>query len=429
MLSSAASYTVLVCRNREYSPPHDMSATKMSSRWNYDKPDPPEMHGDTRPATCFSPRKRRKPDPPEMMNGITHRTPSPVAPKITLAISMKFPLDFSDRPIAQRFRHVVDLQPAARIGNHENATSSPFSPDSIGSSQRHSNNGEQRQSDCALQPESNMAEKVPASHGTGTTMPGNTCHIWAKESLKPRRDSISVNDEDSMPHAEDIPVTAHISRKRQVRPSHSLGKRPIVSTKGNPSLSSGSSPRKPNNGEKQVDSSPRAMKQTTSNRTESVANGMGHTAAVRCAPLQGPGSNFFHSSMLGYTESSPLPGIKQLMNFPQYFGQSARNGKRCCIMCGNLHPFVSRRGKETRTMTIIPEKNKGVCTACDETVWKVLESDLIIKWCRICRKFCPLTHFGERGMLRTCAPCRDYGREISRKHALRIRQSTASRLC
>lgn len=397
----------------------------MPSRWNNSKPDPPEMDGDiSGHAASFSITHRRKrPDPPEMMNGSmscpSRRTPSP-APEITVALAMKFPLDFSDRPIAQRFHHVTtDLGPTSRISDDETAARSlPFSPDIIGSSQWNSNHGQQQQRDVASQPESNMKETVPASPGsattTTTTTPANTRHIWTTG---------SSNNNDSVPYAADNPAMERISRKRQIKSSYSLRKRPTkVSTKGNPLSSFGSSPTKPDNGGKQVDAPPRATKQTTSSGTNLVANFI-----IRCTPLQEPGSNFFNSNMLEYMESSPVPGIRQLMNFPQYFGQVARNGKKCCIMCGHLHPFVSRTGKETRTsMTIIPKRNKGVCTACDERIWKVLESGLIIKWCRFCRKFWPLATFGKRGTLKTCGRCRAYVNEKSRMDALRIKESTKS---
>lgn len=114
------------------------------------------------------------------------------------------------------------------------------------------------------------------------------------------------------------------------------------------------------------------------------------------------------------TEKAPLPSSKQLVNYPQYCYELTRNGKRRCVMCGLLRLVVRKRGEET-AVPIILRSNRGICTACEMTVWKLLESDLVIKWCHgPCKKFCPLASFGDKRTFKCCDRCRDR----SRKYAL-----------
>lgn len=65
---------------------------------------------------------------------------------------------------------------------------------------------------------------------------------------------------------------------------------------------------------------------------------------------------------------------------------------------------------------IIPRQNKGVCTACDITVWIAVEFDgLEIKWCKGCKNFRPWAAFGSKGSATKCVRCRDRQKE---KYAL-----------
>ena len=64
---------------------------------------------------------------------------------------------------------------------------------------------------------------------------------------------------------------------------------------------------------------------------------------------------------------------------------------------------------------IIPRQNKGLCTACDVTVWVVTQSSLEIKWCKGCKNFRPWAAFGDKGLATKCVRCRDRQRE---KYAL-----------
>ena len=64
---------------------------------------------------------------------------------------------------------------------------------------------------------------------------------------------------------------------------------------------------------------------------------------------------------------------------------------------------------------IIPRQNKGLCTACDITVWVVVGDGLEIKWCKGCKNFRPWAAFGDKGSATKCVRCRDRQRE---KYAL-----------
>jgi hypothetical protein len=73
---------------------------------------------------------------------------------------------------------------------------------------------------------------------------------------------------------------------------------------------------------------------------------------------------------------------------------------------------------------IIPRQNKGLCTACDVTVWVFVESGLEIKWCKGCKNFRPWAAFGDKGLATKCVRCRDRQREkyALQKDELRLRR-------
>lgn len=138
-------------------------------------------------------------------------------------------------------------------------------------------------------------------------------------------------------------------------------------------------------------------------------------------------------------QSFKLPDFCQLVNFPEYLARArggggdaksssaaaaASDGKRHCVMCGQ--PRVcsanSLLAGRSRTVTetddtdsdlhIIPRQNKGVCTACDVTVWAVRDRDNVeIKWCKGCKNFRPWAAFGEKGMATKCVRCRTRQKE------------------
>jgi hypothetical protein len=173
----------------------------------------------------------------------------------------------------------------------------------------------------------------------------------------------------------------------------------------------------------------------------------------------------------------PLPDFHRLVNFPDYlvkgklrfaggYGNSSSE-KKNCVMCGKLCVCsatslqdVSRNrggvkhsakeaaataiaGTDTTTATttgrnkffskeeqhIIPRQNKGLCTACDVTVWVVVSSGdgLEIKWCKGCKNFKPWVAFGDAKGSATkskCVRCRDRQRDkyATQREELRARR-------
>ena len=140
-----------------------------------------------------------------------------------------------------------------------------------------------------------------------------------------------------------------------------------------------------------------------------------------------------------------LPDFHQLVNFPENMIRgkmlsvdgsckstpNALSGKKLCVMCGKLRISASyarsQRDRDLPMMNvgedddgcgthIIPRQNKGVCTACDVTVWVALEMDgLEIKWCKGCKNFRTWAAFGFKGTATKCVRCRERQKE---KYAL-----------
>jgi len=91
--------------------------------------------------------------------------------------------------------------------------------------------------------------------------------------------------------------------------------------------------------------------------------------------------------------------------------------KKHCVMCGkerysSASSLKGRTGVETNH--IIPRQNKGLCTACDVTVW-VYNGQTEIKWCKGCKNFRPWAAFGDKGSATKCTKCRERQKE---KYAL-----------
>lgn len=70
-----------------------------------------------------------------------------------------------------------------------------------------------------------------------------------------------------------------------------------------------------------------------------------------------------------------------------------------CVMCG-------LDNKSTQ----IPEQNKDVCRACDSIFWHVKEQNVLVKFCKGCKKFVELAEFQDKHWSSKCAKCRDRGR-------------------
>jgi hypothetical protein len=173
------------------------------------------------------------------------------------------------------------------------------------------------------------------------------------------------------------------------------------------------------------------------------------------------------------SKDTVLPDFHRLVNYPDHLikgrvlsvdgsckGSSAGNnpnalsGKKRCVMCGQLRisaTFVrAKRSGGSKQATdnaalddpsqgavqnnggsshIIPRQNKGVCTACDVTVWVALELDgLEIKWCKGCKNFRPWSAFGSKGSATKCVRCRDRQKEkyALQKSVNRCRNGTES---
>lgn len=168
-------------------------------------------------------------------------------------------------------------------------------------------------------------------------------------------------------------------------------------------------------------------------------------------PLKAP----IPSKYWGEAEKSkdfPIPDFHQLVNFPDYLNKmrpngteptlsATSNGKRPCVMCGkqricsasssggNALRRSKKQGEEEEvdeddTNHIIPRQNKGLCTACDISVWVFVESGLEIKWCKGCKNFRPWAAFGDKGLATKCVRCRDRQREkyAVQKDELRLRR-------
>lgn len=172
-----------------------------------------------------------------------------------------------------------------------------------------------------------------------------------------------------------------------------------------------------------------------------------------------------------------LPDFHRLVNYPDYLtkgsqpslssndfmrgsggsvscGSTAVNtdGRKNCVMCGKLRVcsatslVQSHKGraktdtssrsnsssssdastdeKEDGTAHIIPRQNKGLCTACDVSVWVVTATGMEIKWCKGCKNFRPWAAFGDKGVATKCVRCRERQRE---KYALQNKMRSSQR--
>jgi hypothetical protein len=149
------------------------------------------------------------------------------------------------------------------------------------------------------------------------------------------------------------------------------------------------------------------------------------------------------------TKDAVLPDFHRLVNFPDYLAKSRSpsssdssspaNGKKNCVMCGKVRVCSAsslvkgrvmkqeecvQEEQDDGTAHIIPRQNKGLCTACDITVWVVVTDGLEIKWCKGCKNFRPWAAFGDKGSATKCVRCRDRQREkyATQKDEIRLRR-------
>jgi hypothetical protein len=116
-----------------------------------------------------------------------------------------------------------------------------------------------------------------------------------------------------------------------------------------------------------------------------------------------------------------IPPFQQLVNYP-HSSQRKRWGEEMrCVMCGEKH-FTSHSRRlaaasqiagspESEDMYIIPKQNKGLCTACDNSVWKIRKTGKEIKWCKGCKNFKAWEAFGEKYLATKCVKCREKQKE------------------
>jgi hypothetical protein len=114
----------------------------------------------------------------------------------------------------------------------------------------------------------------------------------------------------------------------------------------------------------------------------------------------------FYSAPPNDTEKAfvVVPDLANLMNFSHCVGKNNRNGKKRCVMCGHLRSVLRIVGQKL-AVPIIPYDHKGVCTDCQVRVWKVVETNLEIKFCQQCKKFIEWSAFCNNGM--TCNYCQN----------------------
>jgi Zn-finger nucleic acid-binding protein len=134
-------------------------------------------------------------------------------------------------------------------------------------------------------------------------------------------------------------------------------------------------------------------------------------------------------------ESAVLPDFHRLVNYPDYLSKSRSvvsgdtaasggsktvGGKKHCVMCGKLRicsaSSLIEKGRaavsgDDGTAHIIPRQNKGLCTACDVTVWVLVSDGVEIKWCKGCKNFRQWAAFGDKGSATKCVRCRERQRE------------------
>jgi hypothetical protein len=152
------------------------------------------------------------------------------------------------------------------------------------------------------------------------------------------------------------------------------------------------------------------------------------------------------------TKDVTLPDFHRLVNFPDYLTKArsstsdgsnpnTHNGKKNCVMCGKLRvcsasslvnrgravkqeEVVTPQDEDDITAHIIPRQNKGLCTACDVSVWVFIADGLEIKWCKGCKNFRPWAAFGDKGSATKCVRCRDRQREkyAMQKDEIRLRR-------
>lgn len=119
-------------------------------------------------------------------------------------------------------------------------------------------------------------------------------------------------------------------------------------------------------------------------------------------PLEPPLPRKFQGDREAALEED-LPVFDAIVNFPNPCTESA-TGRRQCTMCGVARAFHVKA--ENKDEAVIPNQNKGVCTACDTKVWVVKATAMQVKWCKGCKNFQCWASFGDKGWATKCCACR-----------------------
>lgn len=119
-----------------------------------------------------------------------------------------------------------------------------------------------------------------------------------------------------------------------------------------------------------------------------------------------------------------LPPFQQLVNYPHNTHRKRWGEEMRCVMCGEKHytshskrlaavsqPGLPSGSPDGEDLYIIPKQNKGLCTACDNTVWKIRKTGKEIKWCKGCKNFKAWEAFGEKYLATKCVKCREKQKE------------------
>mmetsp|Transcript_9524 Transcript_9524/g.14329 ORF Transcript_9524/g.14329 Transcript_9524/m.14329 type:complete len:610 (+) Transcript_9524:49-1878(+) len=106
-------------------------------------------------------------------------------------------------------------------------------------------------------------------------------------------------------------------------------------------------------------------------------------------------------------EIRPTESVKysEIINYER----AGARGEHHCVMCGLI------KGSQCE----IPNQNKDVCKTCDSAYWCLENSNIIVKFCKGCKKFSPLCEFVDKPEASKCAKCRHRGRQnyYSRKNS------------
>lgn len=97
-------------------------------------------------------------------------------------------------------------------------------------------------------------------------------------------------------------------------------------------------------------------------------------------------------------------GDKDCIKYPEIINFERRagaKGEHRCVMCGNM------KGPDC----VIPNQNKDVCKTCDSSFWLLNEQNVLVKFCKGCKKFSALSDFDEKPEASKCGKCRKRGRQ------------------